>query len=265
MAPNCRERGSAPRWGHPSPDGQPDPPKSHSKACPGLGGSQTCQGTVVWVSPGLHVSAPMAFRSGVPREGWVPQRDPKRAGKGMGFLLQSSAPSQPQIHGATSAATPGHGEPEHGPSQTPTPLAPGMVPHRWRLRHRPAPLPTGPAPRQPRPPRGAGSVRGGAEAPGRCRGPTATHRQLLVVGHLVRQGPDPLIGAVHPQAGAEPRQLLVAPRVVPAPAEKGMGTRSRTGHGRPRPPARASGTYQWWWVVRIALSTTSSFLTISSN
>lgn len=102
--------------------------------------------------------------------------------------------------------------------------------------------------------------------------PRATHRQLLVGGHLVRQGPDPLVGAVHPQPGAQPRQLLIAPRVVPARGEEATGT---AGHrwARPRPRLRpppapravARGTYQWWWVVSTARSTTSSLRTISSS
>lgn len=67
----------------------------------------------------------------------------------------------------------------------------------------------------------------GAAHPQTPPGAQLTHRQLLVGGHLVRQGPDPLIGAVHPQPGAQPRQLLIAPRVVPAWGEEAMGS---TGH-----------------------------------
>lgn len=75
-----------------------------------------------------------------------------------------------------------------------------------------------------------------------------THRQLLLVDHLVRQGPDPLISTVHTQAGAEPRQLLIAPRVVPAPGEEGMGTHPvlvPLGSRLPQSSARTGSTYQW--------------------
>lgn len=64
----------------------------------------------------------------------------------------------------------------------------------------------------------------GAAHPQTPPGAGHTHRQLLVGGHLVRQGPDPLIGAVHPQPGAQPGQLLIAPRVVPARGEEATGT-----------------------------------------
>lgn len=112
----------------------------------------------------------------------------------------------------------------------------------------------------------------GAAHPQTPPGAGHTHRQLLVGGHLVRQGPDPLIGAVHPQPGAQPRQLLIAPRVVPARGEEATGS---TGHcwawpwpwarPPPAPHTEARDTHQWWWVVRTARSTTSSLLTISSS
>lgn len=82
------------------------------------------------------------------------------------------------------------------------------------------------------------------------QGPMGTHHQLLLVGHLVRQGPDPLISTVHTQARAEPRQLLVAPRMVPAAGEEGMGTQSwsRLDQGRPDPqPASAALTSGDGW------------------
>lgn len=74
----------------------------------------------------------------------------------------------------------------------------------------------------------------------RCSyGPTATHRQLLVVGHLVRQGPNPLIGPIHVQPRAEPRQLLIAPRMVPVWAEEGIEEPPGPAPARPPPAPRS--------------------------
>lgn len=52
-------------------------------------------------------------------------------------------------------------------------------------------------------------------SPKRPRTPVATHRELLAVGDLVREGPDALVSTKHLQAGEELGQLLVAPGVVP--------------------------------------------------
>lgn len=80
----------------------------------------------------------------------------------------------------------------------------------------------------------------------------------------VREGPDALVSTKHLQAWQELGQLLIAPGVVPE-GTAGVGNGPDPEGTRPPSPPRAGHTHQWWWVVRMALSTTSSFLMICSS
>lgn len=265
MAPNCGERGSGPHWGHPSLDRQPDPPQTSPSptASPARSSAGHRHAGGRWFGrvPGYTRLLRHHSAAGPQERVGSPSAILNRLGMGRGFS------SSPALHPSPESTVP-HLQPPHSVGSLRAQPWPGTNP--VSSRHRAAPLGTAPSPssasRQSDATPATATLWGRIRARGlSSHSPTATHRQLLVVGHLVRQGPDPLIGTVHPQAGAEPCQLLVAPRVVPASAEEGMGTPSRTGHGHPQPLARIGSSYQWWWVVRTALSTTSSFLMISSN